>query len=46
MMRQMSIEQREGKNKYQRGYFKKLWIRMSPDQRKKYREKQRIQKTT
>ena len=38
-MRQMSTEQREGKNKYQRGYFKKLWIRMSPEQRKKYRER-------
>ena len=32
-------EQREEKNKYQREYFKKLWIQMSPDQRKKYRER-------
>ena len=38
-MRQMSPEQREKKNKYQREYFKEYWIRMSPEQRKKYRER-------
>jgi len=38
-MRQMSPERRERHNKYQREYEKKLWIRMSPEQREKYRER-------
>ena len=36
----MSPEQRERHNKYQREYKKKLWLRMSPEQREKYRERQ------